>query len=528
MPAFPAVGDPGTDTVSPPNDWASKVLAAVGASMNMTTGTMLDGVSFGTNPATAGTIRLPNNGWVAARNNANGANINMFRVTTGDVITPGAQIFRDDFASASLTTDSFSPPFLNFRRRFTNYTGSQNSAMVVHNYVSGMMTQTARGNGIVVNVDDDTAAGVTPVQNKTITAMSRVGTTVTVTSNTHGFANGDKIAIYGVTHTFNAEINGAFTVANQTANTFDVTLAGLSSGSYTSGGTVTNRPSFIVFAAGAAPAVARGGLTGTAIHGDDVVCFSAINGGTAKGTDCYYIGRNPGIAGAEWVSCFTNDANGDWAMRINGTYTYGIELFGTFTNTALGFTGTFGTSPMLISGTVTTGPVINITSTVTSGAGIGLAGSFTSYGIDFNAMTGTASLMRLKNNVAVVGRNNAGSGDVQLFYINTLDELQIAPTVRMASLTIGASNQITLGAGTNFSFATTTGTKIGTGTTQLIGFWNKTPVAQPSSTGETVGFTAGGGTTVTDASTFTGNVGSTAYRISDLVKHLKNIGLILA
>jgi len=52
------------------------------------------------------------------------------------------------------------------------------------------------------------------------------------------------------------------------------------------------------------------------------------------------------------------------------------------------------------------------------------------------------------------------------------------------------------------------------------------PTTQPNSTGETVGFTAGSGTAVNDDSTFTGNVGSTAYRISDIVKHLKNLGLI--
>ncbi len=48
----------------------------------------------------------------------------------------------------------------------------------------------------------------------------------------------------------------------------------------------------------------------------------------------------------------------------------------------------------------------------------------------------------------------------------------------------------------------------------------------PSSTGETVGFVAGGGSAVNDDSTLTGNVGSTAYRLSDIVKHLKNLGLI--
>ena len=85
---------------------------------------------------------------------------------------------------------------------------------------------------------------------------------------------------------------------------------------------------------------------------------------------------------------------------------------------------------------------------------------------------------------------------------------------------------ITIGDGFNVVLGSTTGTKFGTGTTQKIGFFNKAPVIQPSSTGETVGFTAGGGTTATDASTFTGNVGSTAYRVSDIVKHLKNLGLI--
>lgn len=54
-----------------------------------------------------------------------------------------------------------------------------------------------------------------------------------------------------------------------------------------------------------------------------------------------------------------------------------------------------------------------------------------------------------------------------------------------------------------------------------------TGIAQ-SGTGETVGFTAGAGSAVLDDSTFTGNVGATAYRISDIVKALKNLGLLAA
>jgi len=62
--------------------------------------------------------------------------------------------------------------------------------------------------------------------------------------------------------------------------------------------------------------------------------------------------------------------------------------------------------------------------------------------------------------------------------------------------------------------------------TTSLGFYGSTPITQPSDTGETSGFTAGAGTGVNDDSTFTGNVGTAAYRISDIVKALKNLGLL--
>jgi len=73
---------------------------------------------------------------------------------------------------------------------------------------------------------------------------------------------------------------------------------------------------------------------------------------------------------------------------------------------------------------------------------------------------------------------------------------------------------------------TSTGTKIGTAATQKIGFFNATPVVQQSGVNEGTGFTAGSGTPAKDDSTFTGNVGSTAYRINDIVKALKNLGIL--
>jgi hypothetical protein len=81
---------------------------------------------------------------------------------------------------------------------------------------------------------------------------------------------------------------------------------------------------------------------------------------------------------------------------------------------------------------------------------------------------------------------------------------------------------------TTWVLGTTTGLKIGTATTQKLGFYNATPVAQQATTGTTTGFTAGSGTTVRDDSTFTGGTGTKAYTIGDLVKALKNLGLLAA
>lgn len=64
------------------------------------------------------------------------------------------------------------------------------------------------------------------------------------------------------------------------------------------------------------------------------------------------------------------------------------------------------------------------------------------------------------------------------------------------------------------------------GSAAMVGFLGASAVIRQAGTGETAGFTAGAGTPVLDDSTFTGNVGATAYRINDIVKALKNYGLL--
>jgi hypothetical protein len=101
-----------------------------------------------------------------------------------------------------------------------------------------------------------------------------------------------------------------------------------------------------------------------------------------------------------------------------------------------------------------------------------------------------------------------------------------ATTLGLGTTDAPTFNGLTIADAGNVILNTTTGTKFGTATGQKIGFHNATPVIQQATTGTTVGFTVAAGTAVNDASTFTGNVGATAYRISDIVRALKNLGLM--
>ncbi len=77
-----------------------------------------------------------------------------------------------------------------------------------------------------------------------------------------------------------------------------------------------------------------------------------------------------------------------------------------------------------------------------------------------------------------------------------------------------------VGDGSNWIGFTSTGNKIGTATNQKFGFWNATPIVQPTTAVAAATFVAGAGTAVNDASTFDG------YTLKQVVKALRNIGLM--
>jgi len=72
----------------------------------------------------------------------------------------------------------------------------------------------------------------------------------------------------------------------------------------------------------------------------------------------------------------------------------------------------------------------------------------------------------------------------------------------------------------NFSLGTTTGTKIATATSQKLGFWNATPIVQPTTSISSAILICNEGTPITDLDTFDG------YTLQKVVKALRNVGIL--
>jgi hypothetical protein len=89
-----------------------------------------------------------------------------------------------------------------------------------------------------------------------------------------------------------------------------------------------------------------------------------------------------------------------------------------------------------------------------------------------------------------------------------------------AQWTITSGGDLQAQDGENIIVGSTTGTKIGTATTQKLGFWNATPIVQPTTAVAAATRVGGGGTTVTDTDTFDG------YTIAQVVKALRNTGIL--
>lgn len=91
-----------------------------------------------------------------------------------------------------------------------------------------------------------------------------------------------------------------------------------------------------------------------------------------------------------------------------------------------------------------------------------------------------------------------------------------------ATLTNKTMSGMTMTDATNIALGTTTGTKIGTATNQKLGFYNKTPVVQPSTIAAVTTGTVG----TTYNSTVQGVINDLRTKLDLVITTLKNLGLV--
>jgi hypothetical protein len=149
----------------------------------------------------------------------------------------------------------------------------------------------------------------------------------------------------------------------------------------------------------------------------------------------------------------------------------------------------------------------------------------TAYGIDTLGRSTTVGatsygIKSIANGGGATGINHAGnflaSGVGTTNYAGYFDAVSATTNwaiyVQRGNIGLDDANNIQIG--------TTTGTKIGTATNQKIGFWNATPIVQPTTSVAAATLTGGGGATITDTDTFDG------YTLKQIVKALRNSGLL--
>ena len=216
---------------------------------------------------------------------------------------------------------------------------------------------------------------------------------------------------------------------------------------------------------------------------------SAFPTGTTAFNDSIYIGYRSGYGGSAAGS--NNVAIGSESLQKNVSNAVAIGFNAGKVQTGAGFTA-IGYQAGLLSTSGTNSTLIG------SGAGASLT----------------------TNGGAVMIGYQAGNAETAANKLYIANSSTTTPLIygdfSTPSLTFNGT--VTHADGYNIVLGTTTGSKLGTATSQKLGVWNATPIVQPTTGVAAATFTANSGTAVNDASTFDG------YTIGQVVKALRNIG----
>lgn len=206
-----------------------------------------------------------------------------------------------------------------------------------------------------------------------------------------------------------------------------------------------------------------------------------------------------------------------------------LEIIGSFINTndlVFPLSGALGGT-----GVANTGETITLGGNMTTGGTLTTAGTFATAG-NYNQI----GAFNFSPTITAATTPTFPAGTGTLAYKENANTWTAAQTVS-ANLTVdnsgsfscvgavtlgatGVTGNITMSDQRNIVLNTGTGTKIGTSALQRLGFWNATPIAQPTTGVASASFSTNTSGLVDDSATFDG------YTMGQVVKALRNAGLL--
>lgn len=199
----------------------------------------------------------------------------------------------------------------------------------------GYGTSPGAGLGAAIDYANDTikAALFSSAIGKTITGATNA-TPIVVTATSHGFNNGDIVAISGVAG--NTAANGVFKIANKTTNTFELTtryaaanVAG--NGAYTSGGIAVNLTTNANFSDVSASQIGSSVTLASKTMVDGAAAAAAVTfSAVASGSTVYFliIYKDTGTGSTSTLMYFDDT----WTGAVDPLPTNGSDIIVTFSS----------------------------------------------------------------------------------------------------------------------------------------------------------------------------------------------------
>jgi len=451
--------------------------------------------------------------------NTEGANANIYTVgLNANIYTSGANahIYTSD-AGAYIQTRS------TFKLNGGTYTTTLSHAATANRAIA---FPDAPGTLALVSGDLGTPS-VLVGTNITGTAAGLTAGNVTTNANLTGH----------VTSVGNATVLGSFTFAQLNTAVSDDNVAGLAAANtFTAaqaitGGSLAQTPALSITSTNASSGV-------TQVFGTNVQITSSGSGTFIGASRIELLAgySGTGSSRALYVDCLTAGTGNDFRFSTSYAGPYGNQggnMWANATTTGLNV-GNFAEAG---NGSVNVGLVGKAITAKNSATNIGVLGTARNTGtspIQIGGFFGLYNATPTFASAALMADNGSTTSDIFVARDNGTAVFTIADgggvtltqtlAVTGASTITGlltANGGITLGDAQNIAFNTTTGTKIGTATTQKFSFWNATPIVQPTAAVASATVASpGAGTNIKTDDTFDG------YTIAQVVRALRNAGLL--